>query len=258
VKVVILAGGSGNRLGGDTKVGPKPMVDVGDRPLLWHIMARYGAFGHEEFVIAAGHQGDQIKRYFADFSLTHHDVRIELGSGRVSRHDDTVSIEWVVDVIDTGHWTDTAGRIKRLRKYLENDTFMVTFGDAVSDIDLDALLDVHRSRAKLATVTVVHPPPRFGELRLEDDIVKEFSEKPIDAGWINGGFMVFEPEILDFIEGDDHALIPDLMATLTEKGELAAYTHEGFWQSVDSMRDKVLLEELWRQPTSPWMKGLRS
>ena len=256
MKVAILAGGVGNRLGGETEIGPKPMVEVGGHPLLWHIMSHYAAFGHKDFVIAVGYRGDRIKRYFADFILTEHDVRIHVDTGETSVHGNPVNMDWVVDVIDTGRWTESGGRVKRLTPLLGSETFMLTFGDAVSDVDISALLELHRSQGKLATITVVHPPPRFGELRLDGDQVSEFSEKPMDAGWINGGFMVLEPGILDYIEGDDVPLAPEPMLQLAKDGELAAYRHEGFWQAMDSMRDKVLLEELWNSSSPPWLAQL--
>jgi len=252
MKVVILAGGAGNRLGGDTRVVPKPMVEIGSHPLLWHIMSHYSAFGYADFVIAVGHMGQEIKRYFADFNLAEHDVRIDVRSGQVSVHGEPPDNDWVVDVVDTGRWTETGGRVKRLVSFLEEDTFMLTFGDAVCDVDLARLLAFHRSHGKLATITAVHPPPRFGELRLAGDQVVEFSEKPMDAGWINGGFMVLEPGVLDYIDGDDVPLAPEPMQRLAKDGELVAYRHEGFWQSMDSMRDKVLLEDRWHGPSPPW------
>ena len=252
MKVAILAGGAGNRLGGDTEPGPKPMVNIGGHPLLWHIMSHYAAYGHKDFLIAAGYQGDRIKRYFADFMLAEHNVRIDLSSGRISVQGDSTATNWTVEIVDTGRWTESGGRVKRLAGSLGYGTFMVTFGDAVADIDLDSLLNLHRSHGKLATITAVHPPPRFGELVLGEDRVTEFSEKPMDAGWINGGFMVFEPGILDYFDGDHVPLAPEPMQRLAKDGELVAYRHVGFWQSVDSMRDKVLLDELWERPSPPW------
>ena len=247
-----MAGGVGNRLGGDTAEGPKPLVQIGGHPILWHIMSHYSAFGFVEFVIAVGYQGELIKRYFADFTLAEHDVRINLKTGDVETHGDSRREDWVVDVIDTGRWTESGGRVRRLAPFLEADTFMLTFGDAVSDVDLSQLLDFHRSHGRLATVTAVHPPPRFGELRLDGEQVVEFSEKPMDAGWINGGFMVLEPGVLEYIDGDHVPLAPEPMQRLAKDGELIAYRHEGFWQSMDSMRDKVLLDELWESPSPPW------
>ncbi|HJQ91920.1 MAG TPA: glucose-1-phosphate cytidylyltransferase [Acidimicrobiia bacterium] len=250
--MVILAGGAGNRLGGDTPPGPKPMVDIGGKPLLWHIMSQYSAYGFDEFVVAVGYLGGQIKRYFAEFDLVENDVRIQVPSGRIEVHGAPRTMKWSVDVVDTGRWTESGGRLKRLEPLLQAGTFMMTFGDAVSDVDLGALVEFHRSQGKVATLTAVHPPPRFGELRLEGDMVTDFSEKPMDAGWINGGFMAFEPRIFEYIDGDHVGLSLEPMQRLAQDGELAAYRHQGFWQSVDSMRDKVMLEELWASPEPPW------
>lgn len=252
MKVAILAGGVGNRLGGDTAPGPKPMVEIGGHPLLWHIMSHYSHYGFGEFVIAVGYRGDVIKRYFADFGLSEHDVRISLASGEVVVHGVPNNRDWVVDVVDTGRWTESGGRVLRLAPYLGEETFMLTFGDAVSDVDLHALLELHRAHGKLATITAVHPPPRFGELRLDESRVTEFSEKPMESGWVNGGFMVLEPGVLDYIDGDEVPLAPEPMERLVKDGELVGYRHEGFWQAMDSMRDKVLLDELWDSGSAPW------
>lgn len=252
MKVVILAGGVGNLLGGDTMRGPKPMVEIGGQPLLWHIMSYYASFGHQDFVIAVGHGGDQIKRYFADFELVQGDVRIDFSSGNTTIRGSRPKVDWTIDVVDTGRWTETGGRVKRLGLHVGNETFMLTFGDALSDVDLGALATLHRSSGKLATITAVHPPPRFGELVLDGDRVAEFSEKPMDAGWINGGFMVLEPGVLEYIDGDHVPLAPEPMQRLARDGELVAHRHDGFWQSMDSMRDKVLLEQLWDTGVALW------
>jgi glucose-1-phosphate cytidylyltransferase len=255
MKVVVLAGGVGNRLGGDTRVGPKPMVEVGGHPILWHIMSRYASQGFKEFVVATGHMGDQIKRYFADFRIAAHDVRFDFAQGHTHVLGDTSQLDWVVNVVDTGRWTDSAGRLRRLTHLLEQDRFMATFGDAVSDVDLAALARFHRETGKLVTLTAVHPTPRFGELVLDVDRVDRFSEKPLDSTWINGGFMVMEPDVLGYIDGDDARLTPDLMQRLAKDGELAAFRHDGFWHAVDSMRDKVFLDELWESEAAPWRVG---
>jgi glucose-1-phosphate cytidylyltransferase len=252
MKVVILAGGVGNRLGGDTRVGPKPMVEIGGHPLLWHIMTHYARYGFREFVVAVGHMGDQIKSYFADFRIAEHDVRFDFANGETSVLGESNGPDWVVDVVDTGQWTDSAGRVRRVGHLLGEGPFMATFGDAVSDVDIEALERFHRRAGKLATLTAVHPTPRFGELRLDVDRVDSFSEKPLDSSWINGGYLVMEPRVLDYIEGDDASLTPDLMQRLAKDEQLAAYRHDGFWQAVDSMRDKVLLEELWESGAAPW------
>ena len=252
MKVAILAGGVGNRLAGDTEVGPKPMVEIGGHPLLWHIMSHYSHYGFNEFVIAVGYQGDHIKRYFADYRSFQNDVRIHVGSGEVEILTNGPAVDWVVDVVETGRWTESGGRVRRLAPHLGDETFMLTFGDGVADVDLGALLSLHRSHERLATVTAVHPPPRFGELRLDGDEVVEFSEKPMESGWINGGYMVMEPGVFEYIEGDDVPIAPEPMARLAKDGELVAYRHDGFWQGMDTMRDKVLLERLWRDGSPPW------
>jgi glucose-1-phosphate cytidylyltransferase len=252
LKVAILAGGAGNRLAGDTEVGPKPMVEIGGHPLLWHIMHHYAHYGFKQFVIAVGYRGGDIKRYFAEYRLAESDVRIDLGSEAIKVHGDTLTDDWVVDVVDTGRWTETGGRVGRLSPYLDEGPFMLTFGDAVSDVDLGQLEDFHRSHERLATITAVHPPPRFGELRLAGDNVAEFSEKPMESGWINGGYMVMEPGVFDYIEGDEEPLSPGTLERLTADGQLAAYRHVGFWQGMDTHRDRVLLERLWETGSPPW------
>lgn len=252
MKVVVLAGGVGNRLGGETRVGPKPMVEVGGHPILWHIMSHYARHGFKEFIVATGHMGDQIKRYFADFRIAEHDVRFDFAQGQTDVLGDKRDLDWVVEVVDTGRWTDSAGRLRRLAAVLDEGPFMATFGDAVSDVDLAALERFHRQTGKLATLTAVHPTPRFGELVLDSNRVDSFSEKPLDSSWINGGYMVMEPDVLGYIDGDEARLTPDLMQRLAKDGELAAFRHDGFWHAVDSMRDKVLLDELWESKTAPW------
>lgn len=252
MKVAILAGGVGSRLADETVVGPKPMIDVGGHPILWHIMSHYAHYGFTEFVIAAGYKGEQIKSYLAGYHTAQHDVRIHVGTGEVEIHDHDSALGWVVDVVDTGRWTQSGGRVKRLAPFLGDETFMLTFGDGVSDVDLAALVAHHRSEQKLATVTAVRPPPRFGELRLDGDEVTEFSEKPMESGWINGGYMVMEPGVFDYIADDEVPLTPEPMQRLAKDGELTAYRHEGFWQGLDTMRDKVLLEQLWNGGSPPW------
>lgn len=253
MKVLILAGGSATRLGENGEVGPKPMIEIGGHPILWHIMTRYAHYDFTEFIVAVGYKGGVVKRFFQDFHTNQRDVRFHLGSGTVQVFGPTPDEEWVVDVVDTGIRTDTAGRVRRLGALLGDETFMLTFGDAVADIDLRKLLDFHRSQGKLATITVVHPPPRFGELRLDGDAVVEFSEKPIGSGWISGGFMVMEPGALDYITADETPLISETMVLMAKDGQLAAYRHEGFWQGVDTMRDQRMLDALWRDGEPPWM-----
>jgi glucose-1-phosphate cytidylyltransferase len=251
MKVVIFAGGAGSRLGEEADVGPKPMIEIGGHPIIWHILNHYAAFGFSEFIVAAGYKGDRIKRYLADYHTASKNVRIDVGSGEVRVRDSATPVDWVVDVVDTGRWTETGGRLRRLAPDLEEGTFMMTFGDAVSDLDLSLLLDLHRSEGLLATVTAVHPPPRFGELRLDGDLVVEFSEKPMESGWILGGYMVMEPGAIDYVEGDE-PLSPQPMQRLAKDGQLAVFRHTGFWHGVDAMRDKVLLEQLWNGGSPPW------
>jgi glucose-1-phosphate cytidylyltransferase len=228
------------------------MIEIGGRPLLWHIMRHYSHFGLNEFVIAVGYKGERIKRYLADYQTDSHDVRIQVATGSVSVYERDPAENWMVDVVDTGQGTETGGRVRRLARYLDDQTFMLTFGDAVTDLDLAALLALHRTEGRMATVTAVHPAPRFGELRLDGDLVVEFSEKPMESGWILGGYMVMEPGVFEYINGDDEPLSPEPMQRLVKDGELAVYRHTGFWQGVDAMRDKVLLEQLWNAGSPPW------
>ena len=252
MKVAILAGGLGSRLAEETEIRPKPMVEIGGHPILWHIMRHYDHFGYNQFVIALGYKGDQIKRYFSDYLTSTSSLRVDVSTGVVRVHDGGSAEKWVVDLIETGRWTDTGGRIKRLAPWLGDETFMLTWGDGVSDIDLSRLLAFHRSHGRLATVTAVHPPARFGGLHVEGDRVVDFSEKPLDVGWINGAFFVLEPGVFDYIEGDDTLWEREPMENLAADGELMAYCHEGFWQCMDTMRDKALLERLWDGGAPPW------
>jgi len=252
VKVAILAGGYGTRLSEETDSRPKPLVEVGGRPLLWHIMRHYAAHGLDEFVIAAGYKGDLIKQYFLDYAALHGSVTIDLGTGKVESDGSPVE-SWVVHVVDTGLETGTGGRIRRLRSLLDGDTFMATYGDGVSDVDLAELLRFHREHGRIATVTAVRPPARFGGLVFEGDLVTEFTEKPqIGEGWINGGFLVFEPALFDYLDGDATSLEADALERLAEDRQLAAYRHQSFWQCMDTLRDKRLLDSLWESGTAPW------
>lgn len=252
MKVVILAGGVGSRLGEETEIRPKPMVEIGGRPIMWHIMRHYHHYGFSEFVVALGYMGDYIKRYFLEYHTIRHNMRVDVSSGELELLDEDRAEKWLVDLIETGPRTETGGRVKRLAPWLKDETFMLTFGDGVSNVNLTALLDFHRSHGKVATVTAVHPPPRFGQMSLDGTRVAEFSEKPMDTGWINGGYFVFEPAFLDYIEGDETHLSKEPMRRLVADGELMAYRHEGFWQCMDAMRDKVVLEELWESGNPPW------
>jgi glucose-1-phosphate cytidylyltransferase len=253
MKVGILAGGVGSRLSEETTVKPKPMVEIGGRPILWHIMQYYATYGFNEFVIALGYKGEQIKRYMADYCSLASDLRVSLADGQVKPHNNGHSQNWIVDLIDTGQGTNTGGRIKRLAPYLGNSTFMMTWGDGVSNIDLKRLLAFHRSHGKLATVTAVRPPSRFGRLEIEGERVTRFDEKPLTGeAWINGAFFVLEPRVFQYIEGDATLFEREPLENLARDGELMAYRHDGFWQCMDTIRDKVKLEALWDSGDAPW------
>ncbi len=252
VKVALLAGGVGSRLSEETVTKPKPMVEIGGKPILWHIMKYYAHFGFDQFVIALGYKGEQIKRYMVDYSSLAANLTISLGSGDVTVHDGERD-HWTVDLIDTGQLTGTGGRIKRLAPYLGEGTFMLTWGDGVSNVDLHALLDFHRSHGRLVTMTAVRPPARFGHIAIEGDFISEFSEKPqTGEGWINGAFFVCEPGVFDYIDGDPVMFEQEPLERLAKDGQLAAYRHQGFWQCMDTLRDKVRLSALWDNDDAPW------
>jgi glucose-1-phosphate cytidylyltransferase len=252
MKVVILAGGFGTRLAEVTEAVPKPMIEIGGRPLLWHIMRHYASYGHDEFFVALGYRGEVVKRYFLDYHTVNGDLTVGLADGRV-RVEKKEPDDWVVHLIDTGLTTNTGGRVRRLASRLAGETFMLTYGDGVSDVDLDDLLGYHRSHGLLATVTAVRPPSRFGGLTFDGGRVARFDEKPqIGEGWINGGFFVFEPAVFDLLEGDATSLENDLLARLAAAGQLAGYRHKGFWQCMDTLRDRRLLEQLWDEGDPPW------
>jgi glucose-1-phosphate cytidylyltransferase len=258
VKVAILAGGVGSRLSEETESKPKPMVEVGGKPILWHIMKHYARFGFKDFVIALGYRGDYIKRYMLDYANLSSDLRVDFaraqvwrdgnGNGNGHHHDD-----WCVELVDTGLETATGGRIKRLKPKIGNERFMLTWGDGVSNVDLDKLLAFHEAHGKLATVTAVRPPARFGRLEIDGDRVTEFSEKPqLGEGWINGAFFVIEPQVFDYVEGDDTAWEREPLERLAREGQLMAYRHDSFWQCMDTLRDRKLLEQLWQSGNPPW------
>jgi glucose-1-phosphate cytidylyltransferase len=251
MKVVILAGGAGSRLSEETEARPKPMVEIGHRPILWHIMRHYAHFGFREFVICLGYKGEYIKRYFADTLAMADDLRIDFATHSVE-HLETAGDDWSVTLIDTGQTTQTGGRLARVRQHVGDETFLMTYGDGVSDVNLHAVLEFHRVQGRLATVTAVHPPARFGKLVIDGSSVVDFQEKPqMSEGWINGGFFVLEPGVFDYIPGDvDWAHEP--LEELAAQGQLAAYCHDGFWQCMDTMRDKMLLNSLWDNSAAPW------
>jgi glucose-1-phosphate cytidylyltransferase len=252
MKVAILCGGLGTRLREETEVKPKPMVEVGGRPILWHIMRGYAAHGFADFVLALGYKGDVIKRYFLDYFHLQGNLTVDVGSGTVTPHDGARDA-WRVSLVDTGLATQTGGRVKRLAPWLGDGPFMLTYGDGVSDVNLGRLLRFHRSHGKLATVTAVRPPARFGGLVFEGDLVTEFTEKPqVGEGWINGGFFVCEPGVLDYIDTDETFLEREPLERLAKDGQLVAHRHEGFWQCMDTVRDLRLLETLWETGRAPW------
>jgi glucose-1-phosphate cytidylyltransferase len=252
MKVAILAGGVGSRLSEETQSIPKPMVEIGGKPILWHIMRHYAHYGFKDFVIALGYRGEYIKKYMVDYCSLNGNLTVELGSGKVEVRDGERP-DWRIELIDTGQRTATGGRIKRLAPHLGNSRFMLTWGDGVSTVDLNKLLEFHRSHGKLATVTAVRPPARFGRIELEDDFVADFSEKPqLGEGWINGAFFVLEPGVFDYIEGDKTLWEHEPMENLAKDRQLMAYRHRGFWQCMDTLRDKVRLEKMWSEDQAPW------
>ena len=252
MKVVILAGGLGTRLAEETEVKPKPMVEIGGRPLIWHIMQHYSHHGFREFIIALGYRGEILKRFFVDYSSLSASMTVDLGRGRVES-DDNECEDWLVHLRNTGQDTNTGGRLKRLQPFLQDGPFMLTYGDGVCDVNLADVLSFHQSHGLIATVTAVRPPARFGGLIFDGHMVADFTEKPqIGEGWINGGFFVFDPRIFDYLQGDDTSLESDALEKLAADRQLAAYRHEGFWQCMDTLRDKRLLETLWHEQRAPW------
>jgi glucose-1-phosphate cytidylyltransferase len=253
MKVVILAGGAGSRLAEETETKPKPMVEIGGRPILWHIMKHYSHYGHNQFIIALGYKGEHVKKFFLDYSSLHSNLTVTLKNGKVRAHNNDSCDDWAVHLIDTGLKTQTGGRIKQLASYIDNETFMLTWGDGLSDVNLDELLEFHRSHGKLATLTAVRPTARYGHLELDNDVVTEFSEKPqTHEGWINGAFFVLEPQIFDYIEGDDTQWEKKPLERLAKDGQLMAYRHVSFWQCMDTLRERYILEKLWQTGKAPW------
>ena len=252
MKVVILAGGLGTRLSEETAVRPKPMVEVGGRPLLWHIMKIYAHHGYSDFIVALGYKGEAIKRYFLDYHLMESDFSVSLEDGGVEVAE-CASEPWKVRLVDTGADTQTGGRLKRLKDWIGDDTFLMTYGDGVADIDIGDLVNRHRSTGRVATLTAVRPAARFGGVEIEDGRVSKFNEKArMEHGWINGGFFVLEPGVLDLIDGDATPFERAPLDRLTAAGDLGAYKHDSFWQCMDTLRDVRLLEGLWASGAAPW------
>ena len=254
MKVVILAGGLGTRISEESHLKPKPMIEIGERPILWHIMKIYSSYGFNEFVICLGYKGYCIKEYFAHYFLHEADVTFDFRSQNERMVHHHSAEPWQVTLVNTGGETMTGGRVKRVREYLGNEPFMLTYGDGVADVDIRALVEFHKSHGKRATVTSIQPSGRFGALELDEaNLVHGFKEKPKgDGAWINGGFFVLEPEVLDYIDGDATILEKEPLEGLARDGQLVAYKHSGFWQPMDTLRDKNHLEELWKSGTAPW------
>ena len=252
MKVVILAGGKGTRLTEETSLRPKPMIEIGGKPMLWHIMKIYASHRFNNFLVACGYKGEMIKEYFDNYFIHSNDCFLDLKHGTreiVSSN----GVDWRIGVINTGVETMTGGRILRLRKWIGNEPFMLTYGDGLGDIDISSLVKFHRAHGKLATVTAVHPPARFGDLALDEDMVRRFSEKPqTGEGWINGGFFVFEPGVFDYITDDQTSLEREPLERLAADQQLMAFRHHGFWQPMDTLREKHLLNSLWESGEAPW------
>ena len=252
MKVILLAGGFGSRLSEYTEAIPKPMVAVGGRPIVWHIMRTYAHFGHKDFYLALGYRADIIKEYFLHYRSMNADFSVDLTSGRMTPHQ-TDAADWRVTLVNTGLESMTGGRVKRMQRFIGNETSMLTYGDGVADIDLERLLAFHRSHGKMVTVTAVHPGARFGELEITGDRVDSFQEKPqTKQGWVNGGYFVIEPGFFDLIAGDATILEREPLEQAAKMGELMAFRHEGFWQCMDTKRDLDALENLWQSGQAPW------
>lgn len=253
VKVVLLAGGLGSRLSEETLLRPKPLVEIGHRPILWHIMKIFSAHGFNDFIICAGYKGHMIKEYFLGYSMLNSNVTIDLKTGKTTL-ESSVTEPWTVTIVDTGDTTMTGGRLKRIKRYLGDDEeFLMTYGDGVADVDVPAIVALHRAEKRLATVTGVQPPGRFGQLGVKGNAVMDFMEKPDgEGGWINGGFFVLSRRVLDYIDGDNMPFEREPLERLSKEGQLSIYRHKGFWQPMDTLRDKTLLEGLWQSGSPPW------
>lgn len=252
MKVVILAGGLGTRLSEYTEMIPKPMVTIGGRPIIWHIMQTYAHFGYKDFYLALGYKAEIIKEYFLNYRSLNADFTVDLATDDVDFHQ-VDATDWHITLVNTGFQSNTGGRIKRMKSFIGNETFMLTYGDSVADINIDELLKFHKSHGKMVTVTGVRPSARFGELEMQEQKVISFREKPqTTQGWVNGGFFVCKPEIIDFIEDDLTILEKEPLEKIAEMGELMAYQHEGYWQCMDTKRDRDHLEKLWKSGSAPW------
>lgn len=256
MKVVILAGGMGTRISEESHLKPKPMIEIGDAPILWHIMKYFSSYGFHDFIICCGYKGYVIKEYFADYYLHRSDITFDFADNNKMMIHNNVAEPWRVTLVDTGLHTMTGGRLKRVREYIGDETFLMTYGDGVSDVDLNRLLQFHREYGKAVTLTAIQPGGRYGVLDIdEEQAVRRFAEKAReDGGWINGGFMVMEPEVFLYIEGDKTFLEKEPLEKLAYEGKLAAYRHEGFWKCMDTMRDKGMLEQLWETGQAPWKR----
>jgi glucose-1-phosphate cytidylyltransferase len=252
MKTIILAGGVGTRLSEETGIRPKPMVEIGGRPILWHIMKIYTYFGFSEFILALGYKADYIKKYFLDYVRYSGNITVSIKDGKshiIQREQE----EWTINLEDTGLDTMTGGRIKNLKHWVQDETFMVTYGDGVANLDINKLVSYHKKRGKLATITAVRPPARYGGLHINEGIVTNFTEKPqTGEGWINGGFIIFEPSVIDMIKNTKSSLESEVLEELSADGQLAAYCHDGFWQCMDTLRDLKYLEDLWTSGKAPW------
>ena len=247
MKVIILAGGFGTRLGEYTNLTPKPMIKIGGKPIIWHIMQTYSEFGHKDFFVALGYKSEVIKEFFLNYQCLNSNFTIDLSNGKIDQKQFN-SVDWKVTLVDTGENSMTGGRVKRMKDYIGNETFMLTYGDGVSNIDLESLIEFHKRHGKMVTVSAVRPPARFGELELEQSKVISFKEKPqLYDGWINGGYFIIEPAFFDLIDGDSTMLEREPLEKAAKMGELMAYKHKGFWQCMDTKRDLDLLEKLWKE-----------
>lgn len=251
MKAVILAGGRGSRISEETSIKPKPMIEIGEKPILWHIMKFYSAHGINDFVICCGYLGYVIKEYFANYFVHTSDVTYDLANNQVEVHHQTTE-PWRVTLVDTGLDSMTGGRLKRVRQYLDDEDFCFTYGDGLADVNLTELIEFHKKSGKIATVTAVQPPGRFGALILDDNAVKGFREKPEDGGWINGGFFVLKPQVIDYIEDDNTIWEREPMERLVQDNQMNAFLHYGFFQPMDTLREKIYLESLWEKGTAPW------